>query len=121
MADLKFLPGRIGTTKNSPDKIQLARLSYVLVQHPDLEASDVFAHDFGFTEAARDGDETIYYRGCDGARHFDGAAYLTKTERDFKLTAALKESSAVGQNPATGGGGSFVDLASPSGTKMRVV
>lgn len=86
MADLKFVPGRIGTIKNSPDKIQLARLSYVLVQHPALEAFDVFAHDFGFTEAARDGDETIYYRGYGR----DACCYVATRSSDGAQAGALR-------------------------------
>ena len=51
--------GRIPAVTDSPDKIQLARLSHVYVAHPNLVEFHRFANDFGFIGQARDKD-TIY-------------------------------------------------------------
>ncbi|KAK0646768.1 glyoxalase family protein [Cercophora newfieldiana] len=127
------LPFRIPPVANSPDKIQLARLSYVHASHPDLDKFSVFAADFGFLVEAKDNDN-IYFRGygkdkccyvasksTDGEKHFNGAAFIAKTERDFNKTCQLPGASKVEQNPAGCGGGSRVTLSSPSGTIMHVV
>lgn len=126
-------PSIIGPVANSPDKIQLARLSYVHVSHPDISKFDDFAADFGFTVAAKDGD-SIYYRGwgkdkcCyiatksdDGEKHFNGASFLAKTERDFVKTCELPGCSPLIENPPACGGGSRVTVSSPSGTIMHVI
>jgi hypothetical protein len=123
---------RIPLVVNSPEKIQLARLSHVFVSHPNLDEFDKFARDFGFVEEARE-DETIYYRGygrdvcsyvatrsADGEKHFDGAAYLAKTEQDFLKAAGMKGSSPVTDNSGPCGG-RRVTLLSPSGTKIHIL
>lgn len=123
---------RIPPVTNNPDKIQLARLSHVFVSHPNLAEFEKFALDFGFQEEAREGD-TIYYRGygtdlcsyvatksADGEKHFDGAAYVAKTEQDFVKAAGMKGSSPVSDN-AGPCGGRRVTLASPSGTKIHIL
>lgn len=127
-----IIPGRIGSVVNSPDKIQLERLSHVYASHPDLDVFHEFAIDFGFVEEART-EDTIYYRGygrevcCyvasrskDGVKHFDGAAYIAKTEKDFLRVAELQGASPISKNPGPVGG-RVVSLESPSGTKMRVL
>ncbi|KAK1751478.1 glyoxalase family protein [Echria macrotheca] len=127
------LPGRIPPVFNSPDKIQLARLSYVHASHPDLDTFSTFALDFGFVIESKDADN-LYLRGygrdkcCyvatrsqDGEKHFHGAAYLAKTESDFRKTCQLPGASPVSENPPACGGGSRVTLSSPSGTVMHVV
>lgn len=123
---------RIPPVVNSPEKIQLARLSHVFASHPNLDEFDNFAQDFGFIEEAREGD-TIYYRGygrdlcsyvatqsADGEKHFDGAAFLAKTEQDFVKAAAMKGSSPVTDNTGPCGG-RRVTLSSPSGTKIHIL
>lgn len=126
-------PGRIALPiVNNPDKIQLNRLFYVDASHPDLEKFEQFAKDFGFVEAARQGD-TIYYRGygkdlysyiarkTNGEeKQFNGAAYIAQTEQDF-----IKASKLEGATPITShdgpAGGKIVSIESPSGTKMHVL
>ena len=123
---------RIPPIVNSTAKIQLARLSHVFVSHPNLEGFEKFAVDFGFVEEARE-EDTIYYRGygrdlcsyvatrsTDGQKHFDGAAYVTKTEHDFLRAAALPGCSPVTDHPGPSGGRQ-VTLQSPSGTKIRIL
>lgn len=122
----------IGPVANSPEKIQLGRLSYVYASHPNLDEFHEFAKDFGFVEEAREND-TIYYRGygrdvcsyvaskaTDGVKRFDGAAYVAKTEKDFQRTAALEGCSPIRENPGPVGG-QIVSLSSPSGTRIHVL
>lgn len=117
---------------NGSHKIQLARLSHVYCAHPNLDEFDQFAKDFGFVEEAREKD-TVYYRGygkdlssyvatksSDGEKHFDGAAYVAKTELDFQKAVELSGNSLVRDN-AGPAGGRIVTLSSPSGTKIHVV
>lgn len=125
-------PGRIPAVVNSPNKIQLARLSYVYVSHPNLDQFHEFAREFGFLEETKE-QNTIYYRGygrdmcCyvatkspDGEKHFDGAAYLAKTEQDFLKAACMNGSSPICSNPGPCGG-QRVTLLSPSGTKIYIL
>ncbi|KAB5546807.1 hypothetical protein GE09DRAFT_1035118 [Coniochaeta sp. 2T2.1] len=128
-----IMPGRIPLpVVNSPEKVQLARLSHVYVSHPNLEDFEEFAKNFGFIEEARE-EGVIYYRGygkdmccyvatrsTDGKRHFEGAAYVAKTEADFLKAAALPGSSPtkVNHGPC---GGQHTSLSSPSGTKIHVL
>jgi hypothetical protein len=125
-------PGRIPPVANSPDKIQLARLSHVYASHPNLDDFHEFAKDFGFFEEAREHGK-VYYRGygrdmcCyvatrsnDGGKHFDGAAYIAKTEQDFLKAAGLNGGSPISHNPGPCGG-RVVSLSSPSGTKIHVL
>ncbi|KAK3688882.1 hypothetical protein B0T22DRAFT_407582 [Podospora appendiculata] len=118
---------------NTPDKVQLARLSYVHFSHPNLDEFHQFALDFGFVEAAREND-TIYYRGygkdvccyiasksSDAEKHFNEAGYIARTEQDFLKASQLKGSSPITPNPAAIGGGSFVSLVSPSKLKVHIL
>ncbi|KFY71797.1 hypothetical protein V499_08033 [Pseudogymnoascus sp. VKM F-103] len=127
-----MLPGRIPPVINSPDKIQLNRLSHVYLAHPDLEKFDQFAKDFGFEEAGRDKD-IIYYRGwgkdsCayvaikskDGQKRFEGAAFIAQTEEDFIKSSKLKGASEVRPNLGPGGG-KIVTIESPSSSKIHVL
>jgi hypothetical protein len=117
---------------NNPEKIQLARLSHVFASHPDLDKFVTFALDFGFVEEAREND-TVYFRGygrdlcsyvasrsTDGERHFNGAAFIAKTEQEFLKAAALKGASPITDH-AGPAGGRQVTIASPSGTKIHVL
>ncbi|PGG97442.1 hypothetical protein AJ79_09203 [Helicocarpus griseus UAMH5409] len=130
---LQITPGRIPLpVVNTPEKIQLNRLSHVYHAHPDLDAFHAFAKDFGFVEASRNKD-TVYYRGygkdmCayvatksnDGERHFNGIAFIAQTEEDFIKTSKLEGASPI--SPYTGpGGGKIVTVQSPSGTKVHVL
>jgi len=123
---------RIPRIVNTPEKIQLARLSQVYAEHPNLEEFAKFALDFGFVEEARD-ENTIYYRGygrdlcsyaasrsTDGEKHFNGAAYVAKTERDFVKASELPGSSPVHAHPGPCGG-QRVTISSPSGTQIHIL
>lgn len=126
-------PGRILLPiVNSPSKVQLDRLSYVSASHPDLSEFEVFAEDFGFIEEYRE-HNIIYYRGygkdlccyeasesADGEKHFNGAAYIAKTEQDFLKATALPDASPVTENPGPCGG-KRVSLSSPSGTLIHIL
>ncbi|KAI9367625.1 Glyoxalase/Bleomycin resistance protein/Dihydroxybiphenyl dioxygenase [Aspergillus egyptiacus] len=130
---LTVTPNRIPLPiRNTPGKVQLNRISHVYHAHPDLDKFDAFAKDFGFVEASRDND-TIFYRGygkdmCvyvatqspDGQAHFNGIAFVAQSEEDF--VKATKLAGALGVSPYKGpGGGQFVTVESPSGTKVHVL
>lgn len=127
-------PGRIPPVSNSPDKIQLERLSHVCYGHTDLNKFDAFARDFGFEQASRT-ESAIYYRGwgkdaCAYAalqagvngqeEGFVGAAFIAGSEQDFARCASLPGASEVESNPAPGGG-KRVKLASPSGSIIYII
>lgn len=130
---LNITPGRLPLpVVNTPEKIQLNRISHVYHSHPDLDKFAAFAHDFGFVEASRDKD-LIYYRGygkdmCvyvanqshDGEPHFGGIAFVAQTEQDFVRTSQLEGATPIA--PYAGpGGGKIVTVESPSGTKLHVL
>lgn len=132
VASLIMPEGRIPPVSNSPDKIQLDRLSHVDFAHPDLGKFDTFAHDFGFQDAHRT-DSAVYYRGWGkdayayvarqsqtGKKEFLGAAYVAKTEQDFQRCTQLSGASPVRDNEGPGGG-QVVSLCSPSGAVMYVL
>ena len=122
---------RVPDISNSPDKIQLSRISHVCFEHPDLEAFETFSDAFGFVEAHRDG-ASVYYRGygkdqyvyvasqsSDGAKKFKGGAFVAATERDFDKAARLPEAR-VSELKAPGGG-RMVTIERPGPTYMHVV
>lgn len=129
-------PRRIALVQNSPDKIQLQRLSHVCYSHADLGSFTRFAKDFGLEEAKRDednGTSTIYFRGwgpdpccyvasqsTDGGSEFQKAAFLAATEADFLKASKLKSSSVEGRHNGPGGGRK-VTISSPSGTMIDVI
>ncbi|KAI0974978.1 hypothetical protein F4678DRAFT_358363 [Xylaria arbuscula] len=53
---------RIPEISNNPSKVQLARISHVYFEHPDLEVFAKFAKDWGFIEVKRNEDK-IWFRG----------------------------------------------------------
>ena len=127
------MPGRsISTVANSPDKVQLARVSHVYLVHPDLSKCHAFSQAFGFVEAARE-DNTIYYRGfgqdpcvyvatqsTTGEKDFFGGAFLAKTEDDFVKVTKL-EGASIPKASQAPGGGQIVTVSSPSGSKIHVL
>ncbi|KFZ23493.1 hypothetical protein V502_02031 [Pseudogymnoascus sp. VKM F-4520 (FW-2644)] len=117
---------------NSPEKIQLSRISHVYLSHPDLSAFESFAKDFGFIEEARDG-STIYYRGFGkdsyayvasqsetSEKAFDGGAFLAKTEDDFNKAVRL-DGAVLTDLAMAPGGGRLVTVPTPSGSKIHVL
>jgi hypothetical protein len=123
---------RIPSTVNTYDKIQLARIAHVYVQHPDLGKFETFAADFGLIEAARD-DDTIYYRGYgkdpyvyvatrshSGQKSFQGGAFVAQTEQDFKKATKLEGAIKHDLSKAPGGGQS-VEIPTPGGGRLYVL
>jgi hypothetical protein len=119
-------------TTHSPKKVQLARISHIYQKHPDLGRWEQFAKDFGFVEVTRQGGN-IYYRGygkdpyCvvasdseSGRKEFGGAAFIAKTEEDFKRAQKLPGAKFVdiGQAP---GGGQMVSIPTPTENFIHVV
>jgi len=100
-----------------PSLIHLERLSFVVYEHPDLEAFRRYAHDFGLEEASSSADE-VYYAGfgrdpfCYVARaaapgvekRFIGAGFCTESEGDFKKASARDGAEPVDTSCRPGGG-----------------
>lgn len=122
----------IGPVRNNPDKIQLTRLGHVYLSHPDLAKWGAFAKDFGF-EIVSQTDQEIYCSGygkdpyvCvssqspDSEKHFNGGAFVAKTEQDFEKATKLPNASLqdLSERP---GGGKMVSIPSPSGPLIHVV
>ncbi|KIX07317.1 uncharacterized protein Z518_01970 [Rhinocladiella mackenziei CBS 650.93] len=117
--------------KNDPSKVQLARLSHVYFEHPDLKKFAKFAEDFGFVKAHETKD-TIYFRGYgkdqyvyvakkskDGKPHFGGGAFVAQSEEQFEK--AKKIEGAQLKDLDGPGGGKIITFARPNGTFMHVV
>jgi hypothetical protein len=123
---------RIKPTPNSPQKIQLERISHVYLRHIDAEKFLVFAKDFGFIDEAHDG-EAIYLRGygvdpycyvvlpsTNGEKQFEGGAFVVKSKED--LDKAMKLPGATHKQLShLPGGGELVSLSSPGGTKIHLL
>lgn len=116
---------------NTPEKVQLARLSHIYFEQPDLRAFAKFAGDFGFVEAECRGD-VIYYRGYgkdpyvyvvkkskDKKPKFGGAAFVAGSEDEFQKAAKIP--GAKLQNLDAPGGGRMITFARPNDTFMHVV
>jgi hypothetical protein len=123
---------RIRASPNSPEKIQLERISHVYVRHVDPEKFLAFAADFGFIEECRDG-EAVYLRGygvdpycyvvlqsTDGKSTFEGGAFVVKAKED--LDKAMKLPGATRKDLShLPGGGELVTVSSPGGGKIHLV
>ncbi|KAH8899817.1 Glyoxalase/Bleomycin resistance protein/Dihydroxybiphenyl dioxygenase [Thozetella sp. PMI_491] len=107
---------RVPQVTNNPSKVQLARISHVYFEHPDLNKFCAFAKDFGFVEADRK-DGKIYFRGYgrdpyvyvaskskDGKPRFRGAAFVAASQEEFDKAAKLEGANAVSLSDAPGGG-----------------
>jgi hypothetical protein len=123
---------RIPPIANSPDKVQLSRVSHVYLGHPELSQFENFAADFGLVEAARDTD-TIFYRGFgrdpyvyvakkaeSGEKAFLGGAFVAQTERDFNKASELP-GAVIHDLSKTPGGGRAVEVPAPGGSKIYIV
>jgi hypothetical protein len=117
---------------NDPSKVQLARISHVYFEHPDLEKFARFANDFGFVEEKRIGD-TIYFRGYgrdpyvyvaskskDGKQRFRGPAFVAASEEEFDKAAKLGGAQ-VGSLGNAPGGGKIITFSRPDNTFFHVV
>ena len=126
------MPGRIPDIANSAAKIQLARVSHVYYNHPDLKEFEKFAQDFGFVEDSRTADR-IFYRGygrdpfsyvasksATSEKTFDGGAWVASTAEDFEKATRLPR--AV-RSDLTGfpGGGRRVTIPAPGGSHIHVI
>ncbi|MEU6653714.1 VOC family protein [Streptomyces sp. NPDC046900] len=109
--------------------IKVVDLAWLEFTKPDLDRAETFAHDFGFTTAART-DDTLYLRGALAGTHclvirrgpasrFVGPVFQAADAADLDRLAR-----ATGHEvrPLTEhGGGRVVDLLDPSGIPVRVV
>jgi hypothetical protein len=129
---LTMSPFRIPPIANSPNKIQLSRISHVYLSHPDLSQFESFAADFGFAEAGRDAD-TIFYRGFGrdpyiyvasksqtGEKAFLGGAFVAKTDKDFNKASELA-GAVVHDLSKAPGGGRAVEVPTPGGSRIYIV
>ncbi len=109
--------------------IKVQDLAWLEFEKPDLDRAERFAHDFGFTTAARTVDE-LHLRGTlAGAQcmiirkaatsRFVGAAFLAADRGD--LTRLADSSNSKVEPLTTPGGGHGVTLRDPSGGLVRVV
>lgn len=118
--------------KNTSSKVQLERLSHVYFEHADLKQFGKFAHDFGFVEAARNGN-TIYFRGygispyCyvasrskDGKSRFLGAAFVAQNQEEFDKAKKIEGAEPRDLKHAPGGG-QMITFARSDETFMHVV
>jgi hypothetical protein len=123
---------RIPPIANSPNKIQLSRISHVYLSHPDLSQFENFAADFGLVEAERDAD-TIFYRGFGrdpyvyvarksqtGEKAFLGGAFVAKTDKDFTKASELPGAVTHDLSKAPGSGRA-VEVPTPGGSSIYIV
>ena len=107
---------RIPEISNSPNKVQLTRLSHVYFEHPDLEEFSKFAKDFGFVFVSKIGDDR-YFRGygkdpyvyvasrsTDNQPHFRGPAFVAASQEEFEKAKALPGGKLSKLTDAPGGG-----------------
>jgi hypothetical protein len=116
-----------GRAKNPVIKVQgLAWLEFV---KPDLDASERFAHAFGFATVSKTADE-LQLRGSDagapcvivrrGSRsRYVGAAFRAADASDVMRLAEVSDSKATKLPESVGG--VTVDLTDPSGVLVRVI
>ncbi|WP_055587347.1 VOC family protein [Streptacidiphilus griseoplanus] len=109
--------------------IKVADLAWLEFTKPDLDRAQTFAHDFGFTTAART-EDTLYLRGALAGTHclvirrgpasrFVGPAFQASDAADLDR---LARATGGRVRPLTEyGGGLVVDLLDPSGMPVRVV
>lgn len=117
---------------NDPSKVQLARISHVYFEHPDLDKFASFAIDFGFVEEKRT-EDIIYFRGYgrdpyvyvaskskDGKQRFRGPAFVAASQEEFDKAAKL-EGAQVGSLDDCPSGGQIITFARPDNTFFHVV
>jgi catechol 2,3-dioxygenase-like lactoylglutathione lyase family enzyme len=109
--------------------IKVADLAWLEFEKPDLDAAERFAHDFGFSTAARTAD-ALYLRGAmagtqcvvirQGVKsRFVGPAFQAVDTADVHRLASVHNTSAYELKGP--GGGVGVALVDPSGVPLRVV
>ena len=126
-------PSSISIVENSPEKVQLSRISHVYFEHADLEAFTKFATDFGFVEAARN-EKKIYYRGygrdpyvyvasqsATRRSRFLGAAFIAKDTENFTKAAEMPGAARKTLNNDAPRGGEMITFERPNETFFHVV
>lgn len=117
---------------NDESKVQLARISHVYFEHPDLEKFKRFAKDFGFVEEKAT-KTCIYYRGYgrdpfvyvamksrDDKPRFRGPAFVAASEKEFEKATKLDGAIVKSLDDAPGGG-KMVTFNRPDDTFFHVV
>jgi hypothetical protein len=116
------------------DKVNLARLAYVVYEHPNREKFLQFAQDFGFESAGNSNEGDVLLRGYgpdpyiyvvrqapDGqAKKFYGSGFLARTEQDFQRACQL-DGAQVKDITALPGGGRMVSIPDVNGFEMQIV
>lgn len=123
---------RIPEIANSPQKVQLARLSHVYFEHPDLDEFSRFAEDFGFVFVSKNG-SGLYFRGygkdpyvyvasqsTDGKPHFRGPAFVAASQEEFDKAKALSGGK-VGTLVDAPGGGEIISFDRADDTQFHIV
>jgi Glyoxalase/Bleomycin resistance protein/Dioxygenase superfamily len=109
--------------------VKVHDLAWLEFEKPDLERAERFGHAFGFTTAARTPDE-LHLRGSDAGtpcvlvRKGPRSRFIGPAFRAADSTDVLRLADATGRTPAKlpeSLGGLTVDLADPSGLRVRVV
>jgi hypothetical protein len=123
---------RIPEIVNSPEKVQLVRLSHVYFEHPDLDEFSKFAEDFGFVFVSRTGND-LYFRGygkdhylyvasqsTDGKPHFRGPAFMAASQEEFDKAKALPGGK-LGKLVDAPGGGEIISFDRADDTRFHIV
>ena len=123
---------RIPEIVNNPEKVQLARLSHVYFEHPDLEEFSKFAKDFGFVFVSRIGDD-LYFRGYGkdpyvyvasssptGKPRFRGPAFVAASQDEFNKAKALPGGKLSKLTDAPGGG-EIISFDRADDTRFHIV
>jgi hypothetical protein len=115
------------------NKVNLARLSYVIYEHPDREAFLKYAEDFGFEPAGTDDNGDVFLRGYGpdpfiyvarqgppgGEKKFYGAGFAARTEQDFDRACRL-EGAEVKDVSGRPGDGKMVCVTDVNGFKIQI-
>ncbi|KAK0254670.1 hypothetical protein LTS00_018314, partial [Friedmanniomyces endolithicus] len=121
----------MGSTNESP-AIRLQRLSFVIYEHPDLDAFKHFARDFGFEVASSTADETLFAGyGRDpfvyvaraapvgAGKRFVGAGFAAEGKDDFEKACAVAGAETI-DAARRQGGGLAVRILDPNGFEVQV-
>jgi len=123
---------RVPEIVNRPEKVQLARLSHVYFEHPNLDEFSKFASDFGFVLVSSTGNNW-YFRGygkdpyvyvasqsTDGKPHFGGPAFVAASREEFDKAKALPGGK-LGKVVDAPGGGEIISFERADDTHSNIV
>lgn len=118
----------------APAKINLERLSYVIYEHPDLDRFLRFSEDFGFENAGRADDGSVFLQGygmdqyiyiarpapAAQEKKFVGSGFTARSEIDFDKASQLEgaRSMDISFRP---GGGKMISLRDANGFEMQII